>query len=122
VSGDESGVRRVRVGTLEAIGAGTAQAVRLEPDERGHPRQAIVVRTDDGTLLAYRNECKHIPIPLDLFRGDFLDETRRHLVCVTHGALYRVEDGACVAGPCDGESLDPLPIRIEGSDVFVLDP
>ena len=112
---------RVRVGPLAGIGAGTAQAVRLASDEHGRPRQAIVVRTGDGVLLAYRNECKHIPIPLDLFRGDFLDESRKHLVCVTHGALYRVEDGVCVAGPCDGESLDPLPIQIEDGEVFLLD-
>ncbi|MEE8263379.1 MAG: Rieske (2Fe-2S) protein, partial [Gammaproteobacteria bacterium] len=35
----------------------------------------------------------------------FLDETGNLLQCATHGALFRIEDGFCVAGPCTGASL-----------------
>ena len=36
------------------------------------------------------------------------------ILCATHGALFRIEDGHCLSGPCVGESLTPLPVSIEG--------
>ena len=29
-----------------------------------------------------------------------------------HGALFRLEDGVCVAGPCAGERLKPWPVAV----------
>jgi nitrite reductase/ring-hydroxylating ferredoxin subunit len=42
------------------------------------------------------------------------------LVCVTHGARYRSEDGHCVSGPCLGQSLKKLPIEVGEGIVFAL--
>ena len=36
----------------------------------------------------------------------------RYLHCDGHGALFRVEDGVCVDGPCVGERLAPVPVRV----------
>jgi nitrite reductase/ring-hydroxylating ferredoxin subunit len=57
--------------------------------------------------------------PLDLFPNEFLDEEGRLLVCSTHGALFAPDTGACLAGPCAGDHLDPLPVRIEGGQFVV---
>jgi len=31
------------------------------------------------------------------------------LQCATHGALFLIESGECVVGPCAGQFLQPLP-------------
>ncbi len=37
------------------------------------------------------------------------------LACRNHGALFAVEDGFCVAGPCAGESLEPIAVEPRGA-------
>jgi nitrite reductase/ring-hydroxylating ferredoxin subunit len=74
---------------------------------------------DQGNFYAYINRCRHMATPLDFLRGQFLSEDRRHLMCYTHGALYEPATGVCIAGPCKGESLYPLPVRVERGDVLV---
>ncbi len=72
-----------------------------------------------GNFYAYINRCRHMATPLDFLRGQFLSEDRSHLMCYTHGALYEPATGMCVAGPCKGESLFPLPVHVEHGDVLV---
>jgi nitrite reductase/ring-hydroxylating ferredoxin subunit len=74
---------------------------------------------DRGSYYAYVNRCRHMPTPLDFVRDEFVSEDRRYLRCYTHGALYEFSTGLCVDGPCKGESLYPLPVRIDGGDVLV---
>lgn len=83
----------------------------LPRDPRGTPQQAVLVRDAQGQVRAYMNRCAHIPIPLDLGSGDFLDPASGQLRCLSHGALYRLEDGHCTHGPCRGERLEALPCR-----------
>jgi nitrite reductase/ring-hydroxylating ferredoxin subunit len=74
---------------------------------------------DHGCFHAYVNRCRHMTTPLDFIRDQFLSEDRRHLMCYTHGALYEFATGLCVAGPCKGESLYRLPVRVDGGEVLV---
>lgn len=118
-SRDSPPERRIDAGVASDLAAGQARLVVLGA-RRGAPREAILVRDFDGALHAYLNRCKHLPIPLDSGSRDFLDEAGCHLLCATHGALYRLHDGLCVDGPCEGESLDRLPIGIEDGRVYLL--
>jgi naringenin degradation protein FdeD len=81
---------------------------------------AILVAKRDGVLYAYHNSCPHLGTPLDFLPGRFFDREGRHLVCGTHGARFRVEDGYCIDGPCSGKRLRKAKIRIEGGDVALL--
>jgi nitrite reductase/ring-hydroxylating ferredoxin subunit len=74
---------------------------------------------DDGMFHAYVNRCRHMATPLDFIRDQFLSEDRRHLMCYTHGALYEFATGLCVEGPCKGESLYRLPVRLDQGEVLV---
>jgi nitrite reductase/ring-hydroxylating ferredoxin subunit len=74
---------------------------------------------DRGNYHAYVNRCRHMPTPLDFVRNEFLSDDGRFLQCYTHGALYDFATGECVAGPCKGESLYRLPVRVERGDVLV---
>ena len=37
-----------------------------------------------------------------------------------HGALFEIDTGRCVAGPCTGQSLKPVNVYVDGG-VVVLD-
>ncbi len=74
----------------------------------------LLVATPDGAR-AYRNVCPHVSIPLDRGGEPLLTADGLFLVCRNHGALFAPEDGLCVAGPCQGESLDPLRIARRGA-------
>jgi nitrite reductase/ring-hydroxylating ferredoxin subunit len=74
---------------------------------------------DQGRFYAYVNRCRHMTTPLDFIRDQFLSEDGRHLMCYTHGALYEPATGLCIAGPCKGESLYRLPVRVDRGEVLV---
>ena len=70
----------------------------------------IVRRADD--IYAYYNRCPHTGVNLDWMPGRFLDITGKLIQCATHGALFRIEDGFCIHGPCVNRSLEAIPLRI----------
>jgi nitrite reductase/ring-hydroxylating ferredoxin subunit len=74
---------------------------------------------DGGSFYAYVNRCRHMSTPLDFVRDQFLSEDGRYLMCYTHGALYEPATGRCIAGPCKGESLYRLPVRVDKGAVLV---
>jgi nitrite reductase/ring-hydroxylating ferredoxin subunit len=73
----------------------------------------------EGRAHAYVNSCPHVGTPLDLWPNEFLDEDGRTLVCATHGALFAPDTGFCLAGPCAGDRLEPLPVRADGDQIVV---
>jgi 8-oxo-dGTP diphosphatase len=74
----------------------------------------LLVATQDGDARAYRNVCPHVPIPLDRGGEPLLTE-EGFLACRNHGALFDVENGLCVAGPCAGEFLEAIPVEPRGA-------
>jgi nitrite reductase/ring-hydroxylating ferredoxin subunit len=72
-----------------------------------------------GGWLAYKNECRHRALPLDLGVSTPMSDDGRHLLCHQHGALYRLHDGYCVLGPCAGERLAPVPVVEEGGELVL---
>lgn len=104
---------RFRIGARAELGRDRALVARISDDHDGTPREALVVLDDDGEIRAYVNRCKHLPIPIDGGSRRFFDDDRRHLMCGTHGALFRRADGYCVAGPCRGRSLEALPFELD---------
>jgi nitrite reductase/ring-hydroxylating ferredoxin subunit len=75
-------------------------------------REAFLVRAG-GRIHGYRNACPHTGAPLNWLPDRFLTEEGDYIVCALHGALFRIEDGLCVFGPCQGRSLEKVPVRWE---------
>ena len=83
--------------------------------------EMFVVRRDDR-VFGYVNICPHARTPLDWTPDQFLTRDKTRLLCATHGAQFRIEDGFCVAGPCPGASLTSVPVAIEDGNVIVTGP
>lgn len=66
----------------------------------------------DGQLYVYRNRCPHLGIELEWVEDRFLDSENALIQCSTHGALFIIENGECVAGPCAGDHLEALPFTV----------
>ena len=82
-------------------------------------RSALVARKN-GQIYAYANICRHVPVSLDLGDGEVASVDGKYFLCHHHGARYRVEDGACVQGPCEGETLVPLGVEIEDGELVLV--
>ena len=73
----------------------------------------LVVMRRGGRLVAYRNRCPRRGTPLDWAPDRFLSPDGLHFQCSTHGARFRIADGLCVAGPCQGERLAAVAVTVE---------
>ena len=78
----------------------------------------MVIRQGDG-VVCYTNSCPHIGTPLDIHPGKFLDRAGAHILCTTHGALFNIDDGLCIAGPCVDDHLTPIATEVRDGAVFV---
>jgi nitrite reductase/ring-hydroxylating ferredoxin subunit len=85
----------------------------------GNVEDLFLVRLPSG-VVAYRNSCPHTGGPLDWVPDQFLNLDGNLIQCATHDALFRIEDGACVKGPCVGRSLTAIPVKIERQRVSVI--
>jgi nitrite reductase/ring-hydroxylating ferredoxin subunit len=85
---------------------------------KGRIFHGLVVRKG-GKFFAYQNLCRHLPITLDLDDERFFNFEKTHLQCHMHGAMYEIETGHCIAGPCVGANLIPLEIVEEDSRLII---
>ena len=88
-------------------------------DTASGKRALMVIRRGDK-VFAYVNSCPHIGSPLDLQPGRFLNREGTLILCTTHGALFRIEDGFCVSGPCAEKSLISVKTEIRDGAVYVM--
>lgn len=73
----------------------------------------------DGAVFAYRNNCPHTGAPMEWLPDQFLDMDNSFIQCALHGALFRVDDGHCLAGPCAGQDLSSLPLEVHDGHLRV---
>ena len=97
------------------------------PDQGFHAAEAmidgdaepLVLYRDGGQVRAWLNVCPHAGRNLDWAPGQFLKSRDGHLVCAVHGAAFELESGACVSGPCKGDALRAVPVRVDGGVVVL---
>lgn len=81
----------------------------------------FVVRRGDR-VWGYVNSCPHVGSPLDWENGQVLDSSRTHLLCASHGALFEIETGLCLRGPCAGKALTPYPVANRNGKIIPCSP
>ncbi len=103
---------------VDDIPEGGAKGLSLA--ESDGPRDIFLVRAH-GRVYGYVNSCPHIGTPLEFLPDRFLTRDGRQILCSTHGARFEIGTGLCVVGPCRGQSLRPLRLKVEGGVILLPD-
>ena len=72
-----------------------------------------------GILFAYENQCPHTGVELNWQENSFLNYDKTHLQCATHGAQFQIKDGMCIWGPCAGQYLKEIPLKLVSNRVYL---
>jgi nitrite reductase/ring-hydroxylating ferredoxin subunit len=78
----------------------------------------ILTRRGDQ-IAAFHNRCPHAGYPLERPDGRIVVQEGRYIICSAHFASFRVEDGACAGGPCNGDGLERVAIAISDGVIRV---
>lgn len=77
----------------------------------------FVVRRGD-TLTGYVDSCPHTGQPLSGPSGRHVTRENDLILCTGHGALFRIDDGVCTAGPCAGKRLEAWAVVVRDGQVL----
>ncbi|WP_137165404.1 Rieske (2Fe-2S) protein [Salinimonas lutimaris] len=100
---------KVLLGSLSDIPPG--QAKGFDPNQTG--KDTFFVVRQGNQLFAYTDICPHYGnTTLPWKRHHYLDSASDHIVCAAHGALFEIDSGTCVQGPCLGQKLLKIPIEV----------
>lgn len=105
-----------RLCRLDELAEGGSRGLTVSLGGRMH--DVFVVRSS-GAVYAYFNRCPHTGAPLDWVADQFLSLDGQHIQCAMHGALFRIGDGLCIAGPCSGQSLDSLAVTVRDGGLYL---
>jgi len=86
--------------------------------EIGDKKIAVMAIRKGVDVFVYENECPHIGAPLDFKPGQFLTHDKEYIICSTHAALFRIEDGECIDGPCFGYHLIQINVEVRDGSVY----
>lgn len=73
----------------------------------------------NGAFYAYQNSCPHTGASLNWQQDQFLDIDLRFIQCSIHHALFEIESGYCIAGPCSGSSMEELDLIIDNNILYL---
>ena len=100
----------INLGSLDLIAPGTARNVVVQLKAgRFH---GFIVRRGDA-VFGYVDRCPHMGLPLAKVLDDYLAPAGDLIVCSWHSALFQIETGTCVGGPCKGARLTSWPVRVQ---------
>ncbi|KZC17205.1 ferredoxin [Rhodanobacter sp. FW510-R12] len=91
-------------------GATAVDAVLADGEEN------LILLRRGAEVRGYLNICPHAGRRLDYAPGKFLLKNDT-LICAVHGATFDRADGLCIAGPCRGEHLRVVAVRVEAGEV-----
>ncbi|MBB4953636.1 nitrite reductase/ring-hydroxylating ferredoxin subunit [Agrobacterium vitis] len=85
-------------------------------------RRKIIVLKRNGRLHGWLDSCPHFAggTPMAWKSNAYLNGDGTHLACHSHGALFEMETGECVLGPCLGQSLTRVNLQVtDAGDVVI---
>jgi nitrite reductase/ring-hydroxylating ferredoxin subunit len=65
-------------------------------------------------VWGYEDRCPHAGRPLAPIEDRYLTREKDLILCSAHGALFRIEDGVCIGGPCAGDRLIAWAVTVDG--------
>ena len=103
---------KVPVATIDQLTEGATIGVE-------HNDQGFLLVERQGEIFAYVNSCPHRGIRLEWQPDQFLDVEKQYIQCSTHGALFVIDSGQCIAGPCNGAYLTKVETIIEEQQIYL---
>jgi len=85
--------------------------------QHGRKNVALFIVLKDGDFNGYINSCPHTGANLEWQEDQFLDMDNMFIQCSTHDALFEIDSGKCIAGPCIGDALQPVELVIEDGQI-----
>jgi naringenin degradation protein FdeD len=85
------------------------------------PFRGFVVRQGDE-VFAYQNFCAHVGHPLNWKPDSFLTKDNSAIICASHGAMYDIKSGQCIAGPAGGRQLRSVEMSVRDGVIYVTGP
>lgn len=105
----------VALGPLTLVPDGGARNFVLQM--RAGRFHGFVVRRGEA-LSGYVDRCPHAGLPLAQALDDYLTPDGGHIRCSWHGAVFAIEDGRCLGGPCAGTSLTSWPVTVRDGTIM----
>jgi len=82
----------------------------------------LIALKKDGVIFLYENRCPHLGLNLEFQPDDFLNYDETYIQCSTHGAMFTLNNGECVLGPCKGESLQAISYTLLDDQIMLTEP
>ncbi|MES9860847.1 MAG: Rieske 2Fe-2S domain-containing protein [Candidatus Thiodiazotropha sp. LLP2] len=82
---------------------------------------SVIVFCYQGTYLAYRNLCVHMPKRLDCEKDMIFDDAGQNLRCSMHGIIFDPFSGESLSTICTGEKLTPVSIDDYDGGIWIFD-
>ena len=98
--------------SADEIEEGTSKAIELN-------KLYMFAVKKDAKVFLYWNRCPHLGTPLEWEEDRFLNPDGALIICSTHGALFEIEGGRCLAGPCKGKHLQAIAFILDRGMIMV---
>jgi nitrite reductase/ring-hydroxylating ferredoxin subunit len=109
----------VKLGPLDQIAEGGARNYVLQL--RAGRFHGFVVRRGEA-VFGYVDRCPHMSVPLAQRLDDYLTPAATLIACSWHGALFEIDTGTCVGGPCVGARLTQWPVAVDDGTIVTAAP
>lgn len=103
---------------LEEIPDGLCKEIRYG---EGAYALSLLLHRSGAEVKAYVNRCPHFSLPLNVSPGQFVMLTGARVMCALHGAVFRLDDGYCEAGPAASSFLEPVEVIVHDGTVCIAD-
>lgn len=90
----------------------------FDPLARG--RDTVFAVRQGGAVRVWADRCPHHGTPMPWRKDAYLNAAGDRIVCAAHGALFEVDSGLCVQGPCLGDHLRPMPFTLTEAGELLL--
>ena len=99
---------------LDALTDGQPLMHALSVPGAAKPFRVLLLRSG-AQVRAFVNRCAHFGVPLAERQDLLIFQPHTSLSCNVHYARYRWDDGLCISGDCEGESLLAIPVEVDAT-------
>jgi nitrite reductase/ring-hydroxylating ferredoxin subunit len=80
---------------------------------------SLLVHRSGAEVKGYVNRCPHFSLPLNVSPGQFVMLEGARVMCALHGAVFRLDNGYCEAGPAATSFLEPVEVTVRDGSVCI---